>query len=220
MSRFSTSDFFPSARACSTSALTTLRHLSTRPARSRFFASMPFFWTASIRARSSDLSAADSSAASRSFRTAPARLSRSGVASASMDSRTAVLPSNFSPSATAFLAASRVNAVILRMPLATAVSSVSTNASASAVFETCVPPQNSTDESSPTLTTRTGSGYTSPNKARTPGRALASSSGMTSAVTGRDRSMTSLTYASASFSWAAVMAFLWLKSNRSFSSLH
>mmetsp|Transcript_47100 Transcript_47100/g.100151 ORF Transcript_47100/g.100151 Transcript_47100/m.100151 type:complete len:236 (+) Transcript_47100:267-974(+) len=193
MSRSSTSDLFPSARARSTSAWTVMRHLSTRPARSLFLASTPFFWTDSMRARSSDLSAAESSAASRSFRRAPACLSRSGVSSASTDSRLAVLPSNFAPSSIALLAASRVRAVILRTPLATAVSSVSTNASASAVFETWVPPQNSTEASSPTLTTRTGSGYTSPNMARTPGTALASANGITSAVTGRDWAMASLT---------------------------
>mmetsp|Transcript_668 Transcript_668/g.1522 ORF Transcript_668/g.1522 Transcript_668/m.1522 type:complete len:316 (+) Transcript_668:171-1118(+) len=219
MSRSRTNALLPSARARSTSTATPFRHLSTLPAKSRFLASMPFFWMDSMRARSSDLRAAESSAASRSLRRAPACLSRSGVSSALMDSRVVVLPSNSIPSSMAFLAASLVSAVILLTPLATAVSSVRTKASASAVFDTCVPPQNSTEVSSPMVTTRTGSGYTSPNTARTPGIFLASSSGTTRAETGRAPSTTSRTYASTSLNCAAVTAFLCPKSNRSFSSL-
>ena len=65
------------------------------------------------------------------------------------------------------------------------------------VLGMCVPPQNSTESSGvassgfsgPISTTRTGSGYFSPNTARTPGTFFACSSGNVIAVTDRSREM-------------------------------
>mmetsp|Transcript_33921 Transcript_33921/g.82250 ORF Transcript_33921/g.82250 Transcript_33921/m.82250 type:complete len:209 (-) Transcript_33921:2306-2932(-) len=167
MSTFITIVLRPAAIASSTSCFTTFIILSTRWASAAFLASFAFFWIPSIRALNSALTTAEMNAASTSFRTAPACLSRSGVSTPSA-STSATSASYLSPSFLACTAASLVTAEIRRIPLATAVSSTKTKASASAVFETCVPPQNSIEVSSPTETTRTGSGYTSPNTARTP----------------------------------------------------
>mmetsp|Transcript_9220 Transcript_9220/g.25922 ORF Transcript_9220/g.25922 Transcript_9220/m.25922 type:complete len:244 (-) Transcript_9220:1727-2458(-) len=157
MSTFKTRTFLLSATASSICSLTTFRILSTLAASALFLASTAFFWTPSILTRSSALTTAEVKASSSSLRRPPACLSRSGVSKLS-SSRAPTLAAYFSPSSMASFAAALVTALILRIPLATAVSSTRANASASAVLETWVPPQNSIEVSPPTDTTRTGSG--------------------------------------------------------------
>ena len=157
MSTFKTKIFLLSATASLICSLTTFRILSTLAASALFLASTAFFWTPSILTRSSALTTAEVKASSSSLRRAPACLSRSGMSMLN-SSRAPTLVAYFSPSVMASFAAPLVTALILRIPLATAVSSTKANASASAVLETWVPPQNSIEVSSPTDTTRTGSG--------------------------------------------------------------
>ncbi len=92
------------------------------------------------------------------------------------------------------LTASRpVTAVTRRTPLATPSWLTILKKPAWPVCVRCVPPQNSTDVSAvaasglsaPISSTRTGSGYFSPNTARTPGTFFASASGIVTGVTGR-----------------------------------
>mmetsp|Transcript_19490 Transcript_19490/g.31351 ORF Transcript_19490/g.31351 Transcript_19490/m.31351 type:complete len:222 (+) Transcript_19490:102-767(+) len=135
ISTFRTSARIFSESAASTSALTSFRTTLTRLAIAAFLASFAFFCTPSILLRSSAFTVADMKAASMSFRMAPAFLSSPSVSALRL-SKSATISSNLLPSARACLALSLVTAVMRRIPLATAVSSTNTIASASAVLET------------------------------------------------------------------------------------
>mmetsp|Transcript_38091 Transcript_38091/g.88640 ORF Transcript_38091/g.88640 Transcript_38091/m.88640 type:complete len:314 (-) Transcript_38091:2298-3239(-) len=218
MSTLVTRTRWPWVRASRICSPTALRARSTRMASRAFLAAAAFFCRASMRPRRSALRGAEISRASMSLRRDTARASRS-VSEPAKDSASPTRVSRAVPSSMALRAEAPVTAVIRRTPLATAVSSRRTNASASAVLARWVPPQNSTEASSPTVTTRTGSGYTSPKTARTPGISVASFRGMTREVTGSPSSMISRTRDSTPFSCLGFMAFLWEKSKRSLSAL-
>mmetsp|Transcript_21835 Transcript_21835/g.35157 ORF Transcript_21835/g.35157 Transcript_21835/m.35157 type:complete len:210 (+) Transcript_21835:466-1095(+) len=191
---------------------------------------MTFFPTAVSSSLNTGFKPAEIPEASTSSRRGPSNGAASDSAALVRD-RTREASS--APFLSAEAAAPLVTATILRTPLAIAVSSVITKLSASAVFITCVPPHNSTlypphfsslgadcisNTLAPTLTTRTGSGYASPNTARRLLMACASFSGITLVSTGMAFSITALTVSSTSFISDAVRAFLYEKSNLSFSS--
>mmetsp|Transcript_36931 Transcript_36931/g.91247 ORF Transcript_36931/g.91247 Transcript_36931/m.91247 type:complete len:301 (+) Transcript_36931:740-1642(+) len=135
--------------------------------------------------------------------------------------------------ASAARAAPLVAPTMRRMPFATPSSDISTNSSASAVLPRWVPPQNSMENPfqsslpgdasrssilAPTLTTRTGSGYTSPNTARSPLMALAFARGTSRVSTASLRAICVRTMASAALTSSMLIALLCEKSKRSFSS--
>ena len=146
------------ASASWTTTFTSLTIVSTFCCSSLAFASDAAFCMFSIRARNSALMHADIDAASKSLRTFPACLSRSDTVLGSNVSKLSIKDVNACPRSIASFAKSLVTAVIRRIPLATAVSSTTTKASAAPVLVMWVPPQNSTDVSVPIRITRTGSG--------------------------------------------------------------
>mmetsp|Transcript_118299 Transcript_118299/g.346555 ORF Transcript_118299/g.346555 Transcript_118299/m.346555 type:complete len:232 (-) Transcript_118299:1854-2549(-) len=149
-------------------------------------------------------------------------------------SSSATILSKRSPSCLAFWAAAPVAATIRLTPLAMAFSSRIANVPASAVFVMWVPPQNSTDwdrhssfegdssksptDAAPTVTTRTGSGYTSPATARTPVMLIAVSSGTAVVVTGVPDATTPCTKSSTRLSFA-MLTLSALKSKRRLSAV-
>mmetsp|Transcript_22644 Transcript_22644/g.31588 ORF Transcript_22644/g.31588 Transcript_22644/m.31588 type:complete len:248 (-) Transcript_22644:2037-2780(-) len=145
-------------------------------------------------------------------------------------------PASWTASSSAARTASRaldlVSPVIRRTPLAMPSSCSSTKHCASPVEERCVPPQNSvlcaahleflgsasrSSTREPTETTRTGSGYTSPNTALKPVICLACSNDTSLALTKRLACTISCTRASTLASSAGSTCLPWEKSNLSFS---
>mmetsp|Transcript_6462 Transcript_6462/g.10659 ORF Transcript_6462/g.10659 Transcript_6462/m.10659 type:complete len:299 (-) Transcript_6462:223-1119(-) len=127
-------------------------------------------------------------------------------------------------------AAPRVTAITRRMPLAMPDSSISWKKAAWPVLVRCVPPQNSmlspfhlgssgsassSPTGAPTLITRTGSGYRSPNTRRSEGIWQACSNGETSAYTGSCSAIFSFTMASTRASCSGSSGPFQAKSNRS-----
>mmetsp|Transcript_44317 Transcript_44317/g.108313 ORF Transcript_44317/g.108313 Transcript_44317/m.108313 type:complete len:264 (-) Transcript_44317:366-1157(-) len=196
MSSSSTTPLVPSLTKASTLALPVSIASLTNWLSRAFFSAMYFLTKASRRTLSPALRPLEISAASTSLRSSVSTPSSSAAGSFSVATKRV---SSFSASLIVLRAASPVKAVILRTPLATASSCTSVNALASSVLPTCVPPHSSRLAPAhaslsgaltisatllPMLSTRTGSGYFSPNTARSPLMLIAVSRGMTSASTG------------------------------------
>ena len=162
----------PAAVASAMAAFSLPAAASFMPAACFFWNAFTVFSSASTSARSDALVAAEMTAVSIFLFSVGMTRSRSR-SSGFMERASDTSPASCSASSYARMAALRVSAVARRMPFARALSSTSTNFMALAVLEMCVPPQSSTDmpphaalsgsaasvaTSSPTHTTRTGSG--------------------------------------------------------------
>mmetsp|Transcript_11854 Transcript_11854/g.50769 ORF Transcript_11854/g.50769 Transcript_11854/m.50769 type:complete len:244 (+) Transcript_11854:624-1355(+) len=149
------------------------------------------------------------------------------------DSHFATRDATACASASEAAAAPRVAPTTRRIPFAVPSSDITTKRSAAFVLARCVPPQNSMENAfqsslegfaskssilGPTETTRTGSGYTSPNTALNPEIFCASASLTSRASTSNAFSICALTIASTAVNCSTVIALLCEKSKRSFSS--
>mmetsp|Transcript_14322 Transcript_14322/g.35931 ORF Transcript_14322/g.35931 Transcript_14322/m.35931 type:complete len:260 (-) Transcript_14322:1277-2056(-) len=220
----------PSFDAASTTSFAASISLFTTFDAAAFFSSIYFLMRASSLPRRDALSTHEMSEASTTLRSSVVTPSSSaaGSFSTSLNFASISLPFSSVP-----FARSPVNAVMRRMPFATASSWMRVKAFASSVFFTCVPPQSSRDalvhlslsgSSSmspmelPIESTRTGSGYDSPNTARSPLIAMASWRGTTCASTLFFSATCARQMSSTSLSCSVDRAPLAVKSKRSFAS--